>query len=175
MPIKIIINLIFTVIFASSQLTIAVAADYSARDYGTKRQPRKCADRKQPVSGKISVEQAKIYVTCEYEDKPPANASIPFVDILKLEIAPKTRAVTTKDIMQFTDIDQDKPIYMLQGSVKVYYCANVAGSNQKAGSNCIIFHQPRSKGTCHQTSFGDWHCFIGGRTEKEKRNQPAPT
>jgi hypothetical protein len=59
-------------------------------DFGTSRKLRICPSRTAPTKGRTNVEQAKQYVACYYEDKAPFNASVQFVDVLSLEIAPKT-------------------------------------------------------------------------------------
>jgi hypothetical protein len=155
---------------------VTMAADNakpSPKNYGTERTLRTCPDRSQPSKGPISVAQAKAYVACSYEDKPPYNAAVRFVDVQKLEIASNTRPVNTQDIMRWPQINQHKPIYVLQGAVVVHSCANIAGS-QKVGSNCIRYDVPKAIGTCWQDQFAAWFCFLGGPTAKETRQQPAP-
>jgi hypothetical protein len=149
--------------------------DVSKMDFGTKRKLRTCPSQKEPTSGVIGVEQAKTYIACSYEERKPYNASVTFVDILQLEFGPKTRKVMTDDIMRWPNIDQDKPIYVLRGSIIMHSCANIVpGLSQKAGSNCTQYHTPKAKGSCWQDQFGEWFCFLGGMHDKEIRKQPAP-
>jgi hypothetical protein len=56
-------------------------AQPSGFDFGTNRRLRTCPSKTEPRSGRISVEQAKMYVACNYEEKGVFNASVQFVDI----------------------------------------------------------------------------------------------
>jgi hypothetical protein len=146
-------------------------------DFDTNRQLRTCPSRKAPTSGRISVEQAKKYVACYYEDKEPFNASVQFVDVLSLEIAPKTRRARSVDFT-LTNIDTSKPIYELRGSIVVHRCVNITGSayGPKRGKNCFISREPKAVGKCYQTPFSEWYCLMGGRgvPKRPEPNMPAP-
>jgi hypothetical protein len=74
-------------------------------DWGTARKLCTCPDRLSPVQGPISVAQATIDDARAHEDRLPYNAAVTFVDILKLEITPKTRDVNTADILRWPRID----------------------------------------------------------------------
>ena len=144
-----------------------------ANDYGTSRQRRTCPSRTEPLSGRISVEQAKMYVACDYEEKAVFNASVKFVDILSLQIAPKPRRVRDVDL-RMPQVDIEKPVYELRGSMIVHTCYNITEGYPR-GKNCSVSRQPKSIGKCYQTTFGDWHCVMGGASLGEpERNMPAP-
>ncbi len=164
---------IAVVLIATTAQNARAQPDPVGMNYGTPRQLRTCPDRTQPSKGPISVPQAKALVACSYEDKPPYNATVRFVDIVDLQIAKNTRPVNMGDISRWPQIDQQKPVNVLRGSVVVHSCANLAGS-QKAGSNCTRFETPNAIGTCWQDQFAAWFCFLGGPAVKETRQQPAP-
>jgi hypothetical protein len=160
-----------------AQTTVPTQAETTVRvvDYGTSRVRRTCPDRKQPPSGRPSVLQATQYVACSIEERPAFNDAVRFIDVLSLEIGRKTRKVTTEDIGRWPNIDQTKPVFILRGSMVLHSCQNVNGSKTyQAGSNCTRNDVPKATGTCWQDVFGDWQCFLVGRSAKETRKQPAP-
>jgi hypothetical protein len=146
-----------------------------ANDYGTSRQLRTCPSRTEPRSGRISVEQAKIYAACYYEEQGVFNASVKFVDILSLQVAPKPRRARDIDF-RLHKIDIEKPVYDIRGSMIVYNCYNTLGSTSYShGSNCSVYREPKSNGKCYQTTFGDWHCVMaGGSSVRPEHHMPAP-
>jgi hypothetical protein len=146
------------------------------KDYGTNRQLRTCPSRTEPTRGRITVEQAKRYVACSFEEKPPFNGSIKFVDVLSLEIAPKTRSAKPADF-RLSNLDPTKPIYELRGSIVIYSCANVAGrSTPPPGQNCSISRDPKAEGKCYQTPFNEWHCVMrgAGLLKRPEHKMPPP-
>jgi hypothetical protein len=145
-------------------------------NWGTSRVQRTCPDRTAPTSGKISVAQASVYVACSYEERPRTGASIDFVDILKLQIAPTRRKVLLSDIERWPNINQKKPIYVLRGSVVLHQCYNITNNTNspQQGANCTQSRVPKAIGTCWQDKFDDWFCFLGGYDPKPLYKQPAP-
>jgi hypothetical protein len=144
-----------------------------ANDYGTNRQRRTCPSRTEPRSGGISVEQAKTYVACYYEEKAVFNASVDFADILSLEIAPKSRRARAADF-RLHQIDIEKPIYEIRGSIVVHNCQNITEGYPR-GQNCRVSRIPKSTGKCYQTTFGDWYCVLGGSSlVRPETKMPAP-
>lgn len=144
-----------------------------ANDYGTSRQRRTCPSRTEPRSGRISVEQAKMYVACYYEERAVFNAAVDFVDILSLQIAPKPRRVRGVDL-NLHQIDIEKPVYEIRGSLIVYNCQNITEGYPR-GQNCRVSRAPKSTGKCYQTTFGDWYCVMGGSSlVRPETKMPAP-
>jgi hypothetical protein len=146
-----------------------------ANDYGTNRQRRTCPSRTEPSSGRISAEQAAIYVACYYEEKPVFNAAVEFVDVLSVEVASEPRQARTVDF-GLLQIDIEKPIYDIRGSIVVYKCQNITESYPR-GQNCRIYREPESIGKCYQTTFADWYCVLGGPSatpNPERTRVPAP-
>ncbi len=160
----------------AAQAQEASVAEAPRFDWGTSRQLRTCPDRTVPAKGKMSVAQATAYVACEYEEEPPYNARILFVDILSLQIASQTRRVNAGDVSLWPDINQRKPIYILRGSIVVHACANITGTatGPKLGSNCIQSRVPKAKGNCRVDVFGEWTCYLGGYDSKPLTAEPAP-
>jgi hypothetical protein len=166
---------VFGALLVSTIATVHAQTPASEMNFGTARKLRTCPDRTQPGNGPIGVKQAMAYVACYYEDRSPYDASVWFVDVLKLQIAPTTREVLTRDIVRWPQIDQNKPIYILQGSVVVHTCWNLNPmGSQRAGSNCTRKETPNAIGTCWQDRFASWFCFLGGPATREMRKQPAP-
>jgi hypothetical protein len=144
-----------------------------ANDYGTSRQLRTCPSRTEPRSGRISIEQAKIYAACYYEEQGVFNASVKFVDILSLQVAPKSRRVKDSEF-RLHQIDIEKPIYDIRGSIVIYNCQNITQGYPR-GQNCRVSREPKSTGKCYQTTFGDWYCLLGGSSSaRPETKMPAP-
>jgi hypothetical protein len=144
-----------------------------ANDYGTSRQPRTCPSRTEPSRGRISVKQTKIYTACYYEEKAVFNASIDFVDILSLDVAPKSRQARSADL-RLHQIDIEKPIYDIRGSIVIYNCQNIT-PGYPHGQNCRVSRVPKSTGKCYQTTFGDWYCVLGGASlVRSETKMPPP-
>jgi hypothetical protein len=145
-----------------------------ANDYGTSRQLRTCPSKTEPRSGRISVEQAKIYAACYYEEQGVFNASVKFVDILSLQVAPKSRRVKGSEFRRY-QIDIEKPAYDIRGSMILYICQNTLGTSYPRGQNCTVYREPKSSGMCYQTTFGDWYCLMGGSAStRPETKMPAP-
>jgi hypothetical protein len=147
-------------------------------DFGTSRKLRTCPSRTAPTKGRISVEQAKQYVACSYEERAPFNGSVKFVDVLSLEVAPKPRSPKPADL-RLANLDIEKPIYDLQGSLVVYTCAKITGSSSssKHGQNCSIIRNPKAIGKCYQTPFSEWHCVMilgSGLLNRPEYKMPSP-
>jgi hypothetical protein len=144
-----------------------------ANDYGTSRQRRTCPSRTEPSSGGISAEQAAIYAACYYEERAVFNAAVDFVDILSVEVASESRQARSADF-GLHQIDIEKPIYDIRGSIVVYNCQNITEGYPR-GQNCRISRVPDSTGKCYQTTFGDWYCLLGGSSlVNPETGMPAP-
>ena len=90
------------------------------QDYETKRKIRTYPSRVEPRRGPISLAQAKMYVTCEYEKEDECGShNLKLIDILSLQIAPKSRPATMQNIVSFPylSIDLEKPAYDIRGSI----------------------------------------------------------
>jgi hypothetical protein len=150
-------------------------AQETQRDWGTPRQLRTCPDKTNPKKGNLTVALATTYVACYYEEREPYDASVTFVDVLKLQVAAK-RKVTGRDIGLWPDIDQSRPVYVLRGSIVVHTCTNITGNatGPKQGENCSRSDVPKAKGTCWVDIVGEWFCYLGGSDPSPKRKQPAP-
>jgi hypothetical protein len=147
-----------------------------ARDFGTNRQPRTCASTSAPKSGRISAAQAMKYVACQAEGDREVKMSgtINFIDILNLEVAPKSRQVNIRDIENYPDIDTEKLIYNLRGSVVAYTCYGLNGPIYQRGQNCTVSRVPKSTGKCSQNTFGDWRCSMSTYSPKSESKMPPP-
>jgi hypothetical protein len=162
-------------IIGGTLLTLLTPSILTAQnnDYGTNRKLRTCPSRSEPKSGSISAAQAKIYVACSVEEKRVFNASVQFVDILSLQVAPKSRRVKDSEFRRY-QIDIEKPVYDIRGSMILYTCQNTLGTSYPRGQNCIVYREPKSSGMCYQTTFGDWYCSMGGSSARPEPKMPAP-
>jgi hypothetical protein len=148
-----------------------------AIDYGANRDRRTCPSRLAPTKGAISAAQAKVYVACSYEERPAGlAASIYFVDILSIQVAPKSRKAQGTEISIF-QIDIDRPVYDLKGSIVVYSCIKIkeTGGIYPRGKNCLVNRVQDSRGICYQTTFAEWKCSMSGRWRPEKERVAAPS
>ena len=146
-------------------------------NWGTSRQLRTCPDKTSPVKGKMTVALATTYVNCFYEEREPYNASVTFVDIVSLQIGSNPKKASTRDIMLWPEIDRNRPVHILRGSMIVHTCSNIIPSNQygpKQGENCSRSELPKAKGNCWVDTFGEWSCYLGAIDPQPKRKQPAP-
>jgi hypothetical protein len=144
-------------------------------NWGTSRQLRTCPDKTNPKKGNLTVALVSTYVACSYEERDPYNASVTFVDVVKIQSAVK-RKVNGRDIGLWPDIDQSRPVYVLRGSIVVHTCANITGNatGPQQGENCSRSDLPKAKGTCWVDVVGEWSCYLGGIDPSPKRKQPAP-
>jgi hypothetical protein len=135
----------------------------TGRDFGTDRQPRTCQSRSAPTSGGISAAQATAYAACEDEadSKVKSSGTVNFVDILSLQVL-KPRQVNELDLRRYGQgiIDENRPIYPIQGSANYYTCYNLLGGIYKRGQNCSVYRSTESRGNCFKTTFGKWTCKL---------------
>jgi hypothetical protein len=155
---------------AGPQLSMAQEVQWN---WGTPRQLAGCPDKSSPKKGSMTVALAAKYVTCFYEEREPYDAAVPFVDISRLQLVSKRKA-STRDIMLWPDIDRNRPVYDLRGSMVVHTCTNITGNeySPKLGENCSRSELPKAKGNCWVDIVGEWSCY--GIDPSPKRKQPAP-
>jgi hypothetical protein len=135
----------------------------TGRDFGTDRQPRTCQSRSAPTSGGVNASQAAVYAACEDEgdSKSRLPGTVNFVDILSLQVL-KPRRVNEIDVNRYGQgiIDENRPIYPIQGSANYYTCYNLLGGIYKRGQNCSVYRSQESRGNCFKTTFGKWTCKL---------------
>ena len=148
------------------------------KDVGTNRQPRTCSSTSEPKTGPISAAQAMIYVACRAEGDQTVKTPgiVDFIDILSLEVDPKPRQVTLRDVQDYGEaIDREKPTYTLTGSVVSYACSGVGpGHSAQRGQNCTVRRIPQSLGKCYKTPFKDWRCSMGVYSQTSESKMPPP-
>ena len=145
-------------------------------DVGTNRQPRTCSSTSEPETGPISAAQAMTYVACRAEGdrEVKMGGTVNFIDILSLEVDPKPRQVTLRDVESYGEtIDREKPTYTLMGSVVSYTCFGLGNIYQR-GQNCIVRRIPQSLGKCYKTPFKDWRCSMGVLSQTSESKMPPP-
>ena len=152
-------------------------------DYGTTRRPRTCSSLAKPQQGKLTVEQAKMYFTCDSEREktrysPSDIGSLHLIDDLSLKISPKSRPFNSTDLKhnyyhgaKSAGMDPDRPIYDIRGSYTSYTCFEI-GRGFKAGKNCDSWRLS-SAGICFLDTFGEWHCHMIGSGSRDQ-GIPAP-
>ena len=166
-------------LFGCTLLTFLTPSLIHARpniDVGTNRQPRTCSSTSEPKTGPISAAQAMIYVACRAEGdrEVKMEGTVYFIDILSLQVDPKPRQVTLRDIQNYGGtIDPEKPTYTLTGSVVSYACFGLGNIYQR-GQNCIVRRIPQSLGKCYKTPFKDWRCSMGVLSQTSESKMPPP-
>jgi hypothetical protein len=147
----------------------------TGRDFGTDRQPRTCQSRSAPTSGGISAAQATVYAACEDEadSKVKYPGTVNFVDILSLQVL-KSRRVNNIDVNRYGQgiIDENQPIYPIQGSANYYSCYNLLGGIYKRGQNCSVYRSQESRGSCYKNTFGKWACKLTHSGTQENKVAP---
>jgi hypothetical protein len=156
-------------------LNPSILAAQTGRDFGTNRQPRTCASRSAPSSGGISAAQATKYAACEDEgdSKSRLPGTVNFVDILSLQVL-KPRRVNNIDVNRYGQgiIDENQPIYPIQGSANYYTCYNLLGGIYKRGQNCSVYRSTESRGNCYKTTFSKWACKLSHSGQQETKVAP---
>ena len=156
-------------------LTLLTPTLLTAQDlrFGTSRVPRSCPSRSAPRTGAISVEQAKMYLTCHLERG--SDSSLRFVTDLELQVAPRSRLPNGSDLYraaaQSIALDQSKPLYDIRGSYTDYICGRTTAAVAEK-RNCGSSNMSAGKGICFKDTFGDWFCLITSSMSKEKRTAP---
>jgi hypothetical protein len=128
-----------------------IGARYGARD------PRTCADTKNPTSGAISAEQATKYVISNLEHQFGENLYL--VENVKVEIG-GSRPYNAYTDSGAADIDTTAPVYPIRGSFDQYQCAPISKLYPNNGRNCTLYHMRKAEGKCYKTTFGDWCCTM---------------
>ncbi len=145
-------------------------------DYGTDLRPRTCPSRANPINGKLTVQQAKIYFTCDHEVDIPI---LHLVNDLNLQISSRSRPVNNTDLRfnQRGDggtlsMNVEKPVYDIRGSFTSYTCFNAA---RRGGKNCDVAYLSGT-GICFKNTFDEWHCnMLSAPVKKGEKNVPPPT
>jgi len=148
----------------ASAETQSVGARYGARE------PAKCADMTQPVGVAPSNEQALEYVKCSMERESGGNLYL--LRDLTVQIAPKGRPYNP--LAPIPEVDTEHPIFDIRGSYTLFQCEEIYSSRSNAGKNCIAYDQPKAKGACWKTTFGDWVCKMDDMNTRTPTSGVAP-
>ncbi len=141
-------------------------------DYGTARRPRTCPSRANPVTGKLTNEQAKMYLICEYEVDVPI---LHLVNDVNIQISSRSRPAKDTDfrIKGTVNMNVRKPVYDIQGSFTSYTCFNATPGRE--GKNCDIAYLSGA-GICFNNTLNEWHCrMLSSPVKKGERDVPPPT
>ncbi len=141
-----------------SLITLAASASVFQAGVGKKygaRDPRTCADAKQPSHGAPSAAQAVQYVICNSEHE-LAN-QLYLLDEVKVEVG-GPRPFNPRDDRNVRNLDPKQPLYGIRGSYKQYQCSPVSNYMRNAGRNCFVYDHQHAEGYCYKDTFGDWHC-----------------
>ncbi|HEX4694755.1 hypothetical protein [Sphingomonas sp.] len=134
-----------------------IGADYGATG------PRKCSTRKVPADGPPSNETIAKYVICGGEEVTGSNLYL-YDNVVVTDVAPGRPYNPNEDI-NMSNIDINKPVYAIKGSLRGYQCGPVmkpggydGGPDDHKGTNCSRTTEPNASGLCYQDTFGDWYC-----------------
>jgi hypothetical protein len=136
--------------------------------YGS-REPVKCADRTKPTRGAPSNAQALEHVKCSMERE---TSSLYLVEDVTVQVAPKGRPYNP--LAPIPEVDTTHPIFDIRGSLRLYQCEEIYSSRSNAGKNCIVYEQPKAKGACWKTTFGDWVCNLADMDSRDRTPGVAP-
>ncbi len=139
--------------------------------------PRSCPDRKVPVSGPLNPAQAAAYVICGREDEAANNLTL-VGGITVTEVSPGRPYNYLQD-NSVPDIDVQKPVYSIRGSMVVYTCNRVDtgpgwGPKYERGTNCRTTDHPGANGLCYQNGLGQWDCKLWDHKAKLGATEGLP-
>lgn len=148
----------------------SVAPEASAQEgvgakYGA-REPARCADMSEPVDGAPSNEQALEYLKCTMEGE--SGGKLYLLKDVTVQVAPTGSPYNP--LAPIPDVDVTKPIFDIRGSLVQYQCEYIYSSRSNEGKNCTAYDQPKAKGACWKTTFGDWVCHM---SDMSNRNREA--
>lgn len=136
------------------------------------RDPRTCADTKQPTSGAMTTALATKYVICSQEHVEGENLYL--IEDLTVQVGGAV-PYNPNRFPFASDIDTKAPVYPIRASFKEYQCHQVSDVLQNKGYNCSIYPRPKATGVCVKTTFGDWSCTITSDDRSEpETNMPPP-
>jgi hypothetical protein len=142
-------------------------------DYGTTRRPQTCTAAGKSKKRSLTVEQAKMYFSCdeEWEDK-GIGGSFPnklhLLGDFNIKVAPRSRPFNGRDLKfnyhhGWTVLSMStKPVYDIRGNFTQYICGEIDGRVFPAGKNCTVFKFTDSAGICFLDTFDEWHCRMSG-------------
>jgi hypothetical protein len=138
--------------------------------YGTTRTNRTCPSRVNPQRGRISLEQARTYFICRYEnftgELGKNGSDFTFVDDLKMQMSaarPPNRADLGLGYEEGIDLKQ--PVYPIKVSYTSTSCGarNLGEAGEEGKGNCLV-RGVKGIGACFRNTFGEWHCKIRGES-----------
>ncbi len=142
-----------------------------ANKYGT-RDPRTCENMKAPAKGAPSAALAAKYVICEIEKV--SGPYLYLVENVKVEVGGGRPYNPNSDI-NVPEINVKFPIYSIRGSLTKYQCyeVNPNFTVSAPSKNCTRYEEPKAKGDCYKTTFGDWRCYMTDLSNKNENWFPG--
>jgi len=140
------------------QPTQTTNANANDNKYGT-RDAQTCKDMKAPVKGAPTAALAKQYVICDIEKV--SGPYLYLVENVRVEVGGGRPYNPNADI-NVPEINVRLPIYSIRGSLTKYQCyeVNPNFTVSAPGKNCTRYEEPKAKGDCYKTTFGDWRCTM---------------
>jgi|SRR6185437_12740463 len=134
------------------------------------REPTPCPSRK--FAGPPTAAQARALFICETEKY--VNGYVYLVSDVSVEIA-KPRPYSAWYDSGHGDIDVEARVYPIQGHFSDFQCSRRdAMLGQDPNKNCMRIDFPNATGTCYKSTFGEWHCSMGGGTTTTAKGFQAP-
>ena len=138
-------------------------------NYGTTRTARTCPSRVSPKRGAISLEQAKRYFICDYENVNQDGGTLVLADDLKLQISSTSRSATSADLELSREIILKQPVYPIKASYTLTSCLPITPpGDPMEGKNCVS-SDIKGPGVCFRNTAGDWSCAIQARGSMARR------
>jgi hypothetical protein len=181
MKLRLIIN-IWIILSAILTPSILVAQSFP---YGTARTPKNCPSRLEPKRGAPSVDQAKLYFTCDSEveegkvGRGNFYSYIRLIENLTMQVSPKSRPANSTDLKYIesnrgsSPMDTTQPVYDIRGSYDGYVCYDTTRTRYQVGENCKV-DRYTSTGICFRSTFGDWYCRMKGTYKEIGDKLPPP-
>lgn len=161
-----------TIVFASIVIVFAFGASFAQTDVGKNygsREPRTCEDTKVPARGAITAALATKYLNCQMEGL--SGGSLYLVENVKVEaVGGGLSYAAIMESRSLSEIDVKHPVYPIRGSFLQYQCQNRLTAARVADANCNTYNNPKAKGYCYKTTFGDWRCNMNDPTSGSDEN-----
>lgn len=121
--------------------------------YGS-RDPRTCEDTKAPAKGAITAALALKYLNCQMEYV-SGGGDLYVVENVKVEVGGGIPYAAIMGQRSLSEIDVKHPVYPIRGSLLRYQCQNRLTAARVPDANCNTYNEPKAKGYCYKTTFGD--------------------
>ena len=140
----------------------SISARYGSRD------PRTCENTKAPARGAITAALAEKYLNCQMEYL--SGGSLQLVEKLTVQVGGGISYAAIIGSRSLSEIDTKYPVYPIRGSLLRYQCQDRLTAARVPTANCNTYNEPKAKGYCYRTTFGDWRCYMNDPAGNDASN-----